>query len=96
MGHLEAALEASCATLMALESARLDNGQTTADTSAVQGQISSAIVSVRKAMSELRALHQVDTSVLAFGFVLPDPEWPPTESRRRQSGQSQASPRRTA
>lgn len=78
MGHLEAALEASCAILMALESAQLDNGQTAADTSAVQGQISSAITSVRKAMSELRALHQVETSMLAFGFVLADPEWSPT------------------
>jgi len=32
---------------------------------------------VRQAMSELRALHQVETSMLAFGFVLADPEWSP-------------------
>ena len=47
----------------------------------MQGQISSAIASVRKAMSELRALHQVETSMLAFGFVLADPEWSPTHPR---------------
>jgi hypothetical protein len=73
--HLEAALEASCASLMALEATSLADGHSALDESVVKGQIGDAIVSVREAMSELRALHEVEASVLSFGFVLADREW---------------------
>jgi hypothetical protein len=96
LGHLEAALEATCATLMALESARLAGGKAAAEASAVQLQINNAIASVRSAMSELRALADVETSTLAFGFVLADPEWSRTQARRRQAGARHLRPRRTA
>jgi hypothetical protein len=80
--HLEAALEATCATLMALESATLVSERGAVDSSAVQCQIRTAITSLRDAMSELRALHEVETSMLAFGFVLADPEWSRAHPRR--------------
>jgi hypothetical protein len=96
IAHLEAALEASCASLMALESARLADGQAAVGASAVREQISHAIASVRAAMAELRALHQVETSMFAFGFVLADPEWARNQARRRNGGGRQVRPRRTA
>jgi hypothetical protein len=95
LGHLEAALEASCATLMALESARIAGGKA-ADASAMQVQITNAIASLRCAMSELRAMHDVETSMVAFGFVLADPEWSRTQARRRHAAERQLNPRRTA
>jgi hypothetical protein len=85
LNHLEAALEASCATLMALESSRLG---TEDGASAVQCQLRQAIASVREAIAEMRALHEVETSMLAFGFVLASaPPW---------AGERQWRPRRTA
>jgi hypothetical protein len=101
LGHLEAALEESCATLMALESARLGGAEGAVNPPAIQAQIIRAIACVRNAMSELRALHEVETSMLAFGFVLADPEWSRTQSRRRHTGRRRAGPgqerpRRTA
>jgi hypothetical protein len=90
VGHLEAALEETCATLMALESAKLAGGEAAMNAAAVQGHISRAIAAVRDAISEMRALHDVETSTLAFGFVLADPEWSRTRARRQDR------PRRTA
>ena len=93
LDHLEAALEATCATLIALESAQLGNREGTGDTSAAQRQIRNAIASVREAMAALRALHDVETSMLAFGFVLgANNEW----SRARRTAARQVKPRRTA
>jgi hypothetical protein len=86
LGHLEAALEATCATLMALESASLGDTEAAAEASAARGQIRKAMTSLRNAMSELRALHDVETSMLAFGFVLADPKWSRTRARRRHAG----------
>lgn len=96
LGHLEAALEESCATLMALESARMAGGEAAMNASAMQAHISKAIASMRYAISEMRALHEVETSTLAFGFVLADPEWARTQARRRQADRRQDRPRRTA
>jgi glycerate kinase len=96
LGHLEAALEETCATLMALESARAAGGEGAAHASAIQGQISRAIACVRNAMSELRAMHDVETSMVAYGFVLADPEWSRVQARRRQTAGGQDRPRRTA
>lgn len=96
LAHLEAALEETCATLMALESARLAGGEAALNGSAMQGHITKAIASVRRAISEMRALHEVETSTLAFGFVLADPEWSRTQARRRQAARRQDRPRRTA
>jgi hypothetical protein len=95
VGHLEAALEEACATLIALESAKLAGGEPAANASVMHGHISKAIASVRHAISEMRALHEVETSTLAFGFVLADPEWSRMQARRRQ-GRRQDRPRRTA
>ena len=96
LGHLEAALEEACATLIALESARMAGWEGAMNAPAMQIHISKAIASVRRAMSEMRALHEVETSTLAFGFVLADPEWARTQARRRQAGPRQERPRRTA
>lgn len=96
LGHLEAALEETCATLMALESAKIAGGEAAMNAAAMQGHISKAIASVRYAISEMRALHDVETSTLAFGFVLADPEWARVRARRRQAGGRQDRPRRTA
>jgi hypothetical protein len=67
--HLEAALEASCASLIALESVRDE----TLEPSPIHGQVTRAVGSLRAAISELRAMHDSETSVLAFGFVLAAP-----------------------
>jgi hypothetical protein len=45
-----------------------------------------AIASLREGMSELRALHEVETSMVAFGFVLADPESASARARRRNLG----------
>jgi len=95
LGHLEAALEETCATLMALEAARMA-GEGGPVAPAIQRQISRATASVRNAMSELRALHDVETSMLAYGFVLADPEWSRRRARRRPTRSGQDRPRRTA
>lgn len=68
--HLEAALESSCATLVALEATRAQERGSARDTGPIQGQIGDAIESLRAAIAELRAMHDVETNVLAFGFVL--------------------------
>jgi hypothetical protein len=96
LGHLEAALEETCATLMALESARMAGADGLITPPPIQGQIIRAIACVRNAMSELRALHDVETSMLAYGFVLADPEWSRTGARRRHARGAQDRPRRTA
>jgi len=95
LGHLEAALEETCATLMALESAKLAGEEGAMNASAIQSQLTKAIASVRNAISEMRALHEVETSTLAFGFVLADPEWSRVQVRRRQARRHDR-PRRTA
>lgn len=95
LGHLEAALEESCATLMALEAARMA-GEGGEVAPAIQRQIHRATASARNAISELRALHDAETSMLAYGFVLADPEWSRRRARRRPAGRRQDRPRRTA
>lgn len=96
LGHLEAALESSCATLIALEVTRAQDREGRA-AGPIQGQISDAIESLRAAIAELRALHDSETNMLAFGFVIgADPGWARTHIRPRQTRGSQSSPRRTA
>jgi len=95
--HLEAALESSCATLIALEATRAHDRESARDACPIQGQIGDAIQSLRTAIAELRAMHDVETNMLAFGFVLgADPGWARTQIRRRHAGSDQSSPRRTA
>jgi len=98
LDHLEAALESSCATLIALEATRAqDPDGAHDDAGPVQGQIDDAIQSLRAAITELRAIHDVETNMLAFGFVLDaDPRSARTQKRRGQTRGSQSSPRRTA
>jgi ABC-type transporter Mla subunit MlaD len=80
LGHLEGALEATCATLVALESINTSAGEITDNTRAVQGQIREAVKSLREAIDELRKVHDAHTSLLAFGFVLGTrPGRPPAE-----------------
>jgi hypothetical protein len=86
--HLEAALEATCATLLALESASMGDGQGALDASAVRPQMRKAIACLREGMSELRALHEVETSIVAFGFVLADAESASARARRRNLGRT--------
>lgn len=93
LDHLEAALQASCATLIALQSTRIAARGRVDDAHLIEAQIGEAIASLGEAIDELRALHDVDTSGLAFGFVLAaDPKWSRTAMRRRR----QFRPRRTA
>jgi hypothetical protein len=90
LDHLEAALEASCASLMALESTRLG---TPDGSPAIHCQLGEAIASVRRAIAEMRALHDVETSVLAFGFVLGGE---PVDRSGGLVDERQLRPRRTA
>lgn len=103
LAHLESALEASCATLMALQASALGMPDSGRETGAIRAQIARAIESARDAIAELRAVHDVEASMLAFGFVLAgDPSW--TRSRAQSQSQSpsqktrrdQLRPRRTA
>lgn len=92
LGHLEAALEASCATLICLESGRIRARELEPEAWTLQEQIGEAIRSVREAISELRAMHDVEASVLAFGFVLRTSSRPALRDGRPR----QFRPRRTA
>jgi len=97
LAHLESALEASCATLVALQAGALAMPDGGRETAAVRGQLARAVESLREAISELRALHEVETSLLAFGFVLGvDRPRPSTRERPSQGRRSQLRPRRTA
>jgi hypothetical protein len=67
------------------------------DLGPVEAQIGEAIKALREAIAEMRALHDTETSMLAFGFVLgDDPEFERERPRIRASGARQLSPRRTA
>jgi hypothetical protein len=90
LSHLEAALEATCATLMALQATRGGLRKDETDTVAAQAQLGDAIGALREAIAELRAFHDAEPSLLAFGFVLADGQ--ACRARRRR----QLSPRRTA
>lgn len=95
LAHLESALEASCATLMALQASALGMPDCGRETGAIRAQIARAIESAREAIAELRAVHDADASMLAFGFVLAaDPSW--TRSQSRAARRDQLRPRRTA
>ena len=95
--HLESALQASCATLIALQSTRITAREGARDTLEVEAQIGEAIASLQEAIAELRAMHDVETSGLAFGFVMAaDPTWIQARDRRRADGRPQVMPRRTA
>ncbi len=93
LAHLESALEASCATLVALQASALAMPDGGLESGAVRAQLARAIESVREAISELRAVHDVETSMLAFGFVL-GADSPRPIARHR--GPRQLRPRRTA
>jgi hypothetical protein len=89
LAHLESALEASCATLIALQAGVLAMPDAGRESGGVRAQLTRAIESVRDAISELRALHDTETSMLAFGFVL-SADHPAAIAR------GQLTPRRTA
>jgi len=96
LAHLESALEASCAALMAIEASALGTPDGARETGAVRAQLQRGIASVREAIAELRALHDVETSMLAFGFVLgADAGWSRPRGRRPARA-PQLRPRRTA
>jgi hypothetical protein len=93
LDHLEAALEASCASLIALESIR----DQAVDARPVHDQVTRAVESVRAAIAELRAVHDSETSMFAFGFVLAAPPgWRRAEHGTPDTGAPQVRPRRTA
>jgi len=93
LDHLETSLQASCATLIALQATRLTIHDKLDDAYLIEAQIGEAIASLGEAIGELRALHDVDTSGLALGFVLAaEPGWSTAQARRRR----QLRPRRTA
>lgn len=67
--HLEAAIEASCETLVALQLI----GETAADQEGVGAQTRRAIRSLRRAIDELRTERAERASAVAFGFVVGAP-----------------------
>jgi HPt (histidine-containing phosphotransfer) domain-containing protein len=84
LDHLESALHASCTSLIALQSTRIAAREMTWETLPIEAQIAEAIASVQEAIAELRAMHDVETSPLAFGFVMAaDPEGARPQIRRR-------------
>jgi hypothetical protein len=68
--HIEAALEASCETLVALELMRA----AARDGDPISNQARHAIKSLRRAITELRSSSEEPVSALAYGFVLGDVE----------------------
>jgi hypothetical protein len=87
LDHLESALHASCATLIALQSTRVSAHELAWDTLPVEAQIGEAIASIQEAIVELRKMHDIETSGLAYGFVLAaDPGWSQAEARQRRAG----------
>ena len=88
LGHLEAALEASCASILALDSIRDE----ALDARSIYAQITRGVEALRAAINELRAVHDTEISMLAFGFVLAAPPgW-----QRNEAAGRQVKPRRTA
>jgi hypothetical protein len=104
LAHLDAALESNCATLIALEATKTAISEGPDEAEAIQAHVKLAIKSVRHAIDELRALQDVETNLLAFGFVLDgdvrgargDAGGVRDETCRSQPAPRQLSPRRTA
>jgi hypothetical protein len=96
VAHLESALEASCATLIALQASAYGMPDGVPETASVRAQLGRAIESVREAIAEMRAMHHIEASTLAFGFVLgAEGPWARAQDGR-QPGPGQLRPRRTA
>ena len=64
--HLEAAIEASCETLMTLQMI----SEATPDDDGLRSQTRHAIGSLRQAISELRTERAERASAVAYGFVV--------------------------
>jgi hypothetical protein len=73
--YVEAAIDASCAALMALDLVRTF----AADDERVTGRVSVAIAALRRAIADLRAQQAEDASAISHGFVsgLPGPSTAP-------------------
>ncbi|MBV9337213.1 MAG: hypothetical protein JO262_11175 [Solirubrobacterales bacterium] len=93
LAHLEVALEASCATLVALEAIKAE----VRDAPLVEAQLDDAIASLREAIAAIRAVHGANAAALALGFVLEaDEGWAQARSGQRRARRRQWRPRRTA
>ena len=93
LAHLEVALGASCATLVALEATKV----AVREAPLLELQLQEAIESLREAIAAIRALRGAEATPLALGFVLAaDEAWPQPGARSRQAGLDQVRPRRTA
>ncbi|MBV8946736.1 MAG: hypothetical protein JO286_25550 [Solirubrobacterales bacterium] len=66
LAHLEAALEASCATLVTLEATKTELG----DAPVVEARLEDAIASLRQAIAAIRVVQAAEANALALGFVL--------------------------
>jgi hypothetical protein len=93
LDRVEAALEASCAALVTLESINPGAADGTSDIDATQRHVGLAISALRDAIEELRLAQSDGSSALAIGFVLKGRDRAPRGSTA-DSGQS--NPRRTA
>ena len=91
LGHLEAALEGSCDTFIALELLRTLAGEEPE----LEACVSHAIRSVGRTIAELRAALHVGELVHAFVLNAPASTGDPSESAPGNT-QSQSRPRRTA
>ena len=72
--HLDAALEASCDTLVALQSIRALGAD---EIKGAEGQATRAIKSLRRAIAELRKLRRQHADALSLGFVIGTPPGEP-------------------
>jgi hypothetical protein len=68
--HVETALDASCGTLIALESIRARMTDAAVDLRSLQELITEATESLTRAIGELRLAREERASALAHGFVL--------------------------
>jgi hypothetical protein len=84
LDRLEETLQAGCAALIALESARARAGEPGSDIDMVEAEINRMIAGLRESIAELRALSGERTSVVADGFVL--------DTASESPGQPQLSP----
>lgn len=70
LDRIEAALEATCGALIALESLRCRACEDAHDPSSMQDHVGRAIRSLRDVVDDLRSAQSAGTDGLALGFVL--------------------------
>jgi hypothetical protein len=88
LDRLDAALEASCGALVALESKRQCATELDGDLDDVTAEVVRTIRRLREAIAEVRSLSGAHASAVAYGFV--------SGTQSASPGEAQIRPRRTA